>query len=128
MRITDSAREVLQQALQETGAHGLRVAIQETCCGKSPVIGLDVYTEDDQPETINDINIVIPEEARDVVDGLEIDLVNGELVVLNTVCGCGGHEGGCCGGHGESHHDHGEGCCGHGEDHHHHGEGCCHHE
>ncbi|WP_294729615.1 hypothetical protein [uncultured Faecalibaculum sp.] len=128
MRITDSAREVLQQALQETGAHGLRVAIQETCCGKSPVIGLDVYTEDDQPETINDINIVIPEEARDVVDGLEIDLVNGELVVLNTVCGCGGHEGGCCGGHGESHHDHGEGCCGHGEGHHHHGEGCCHHE
>ncbi len=120
MKITDSAREVLQQALQETGAHGLRVAIQETCCGKSPVIGLDVYTEDDQPETINDINIVIPEEARDVVDGLEIDLVNGELVVLNTVCGCGGH--------GESHHDHGEGCCGHGEGHHHHGEGCCHHE
>lgn len=35
MKITDSAREVLQQALQETGAHGLRVAIQETCCGKA---------------------------------------------------------------------------------------------
>lgn len=76
MKITDSAKEVLQQALNETGAHGLRVAIQETCCGKSPVIGLDVYTEDDQPETVNDINIVIPEEARDVVDGLELSLIH----------------------------------------------------
>ena len=81
MKITDSAKDVLQQALNETGAHGLRVAIQETCCGKSPVIGLDVYTEDDQPETVNDINIVIPEEARDVVDGLEIDLIVALLLV-----------------------------------------------
>lgn len=125
MKITDSAKEALLQVIEETQADGLRVAIQETCCGKSPVIGLDVYADQDQPEKINDISIVIPEEARDIAEGLEIDLVNGELVVLNTVCGCGGHDGGCCGGHGEGHdHDHGDGCCG-GHGHSHEG-GCCH--
>lgn len=96
MKISDNAKEVLLQAFEENNADGLRVAIQETCCGKCPVIGLDVYNEEDAPEEINGIKIVIPEEAKPITDEIEIDLVNGELVILNTVCGCGGGCGGDC--------------------------------
>lgn len=127
MKITDSARDALKNLLAENEADGLLVGIHETCCGKSPVFQLAVFDENDTPEVFNEISLVIPEPARDALDDLIIDEVNGELVVMSTAvepggC-CGGHghgEGGCCGGHGHDHEE--EGCCGgHGE------VGCCGH-
>lgn len=91
MKITDPARDVLKEVIEENNADGLRVVIQETCCGKSPMIGLDVFEEGEARDSINGIDIAIPEEARDLMEEVEIDLVNGELVILNTVCGCGGN-------------------------------------
>lgn len=126
MKISDNAKEVLVPLIKENGADGLRAAIQETCCGMQPVIGLDMFQEGEAPVEFNGVPMVIADEAKDIMEDLEIDLVNGELVILTTVqgCGCGHHHDGdheCCGGH---HHDEGHECC-HGHDDHDHE--CCHH-
>ena len=89
------------------------------------------------------LTLLYAEEADAAAAGLDWSLLDGD----EDGCGCGGHGGGCCGGHGHEdgreccggHHDgeghgHGEGCCGgHGEGHGHgHGDGghhcCCHGE
>lgn len=116
MKITDSARDALKNLLAENGADGLLVGIHETCCGKSPVFQLAAFDENDTPESFNEINLVIPDEARDALDDLIIDEVNGELVVMSTAVDAGG----CCGGHGHHHGEEGGCCGGHG-----HGEGSC---
>lgn len=127
MKISDAAKEALTAIIEENGADGLRAGIQETCCGKNPVIALDKFEEGEEPEVFNGIKMVILPDSREIMEELEIDLVNDELVILQTVggCGCGhhhedGHE--CCGGH---HHEDGHECCGghhHDDDHE-----CCHH-
>lgn len=125
MKITDTARDALKSLLAENEADGLLVGFHETCCGTPPLFQLAAFDENDTPETINEIGLVIPDEAKDALEDLIIDVVNDELVVMSTAVeagGCCGHhghgDGGCCGGH--EHHEE-EGCCGgHG-----HGEGGC---
>lgn len=107
MKITEEAKNVLNQVLEENNADGLLVSLQETCCGKSPVFQIAVFDENDPIEEIDGIKVSAGEDEKTVVEDMVIDLVNGELVVLNTVCGCGGecshdhegHEGGCCSNH-----------------------------
>ena len=104
MKITEEAKKVLNQVLEENKADGLLVTLQETCCGKSPVFQIAVFDENDPKEEIDGIQVSAGEDEKAVIEDMVIDLVNGELVVLNTVCGCGdgchhdheGHEGGCC--------------------------------
>ncbi|WP_305151159.1 hypothetical protein [uncultured Dubosiella sp.] len=124
MKITNEASPVLVQLLKEKKADGLMMEINETCCGKSPVFAIVVFDENDKPETIDGISVLIPEEQKELAEKIVIDLVNGELVVMAPEM-----EGGCNCHHDEEHeccghdHDHGEGCCGG------HGHGCgCHHE
>lgn len=124
MKITDQARDALNEIFKNNGVNGLRMDITETCCGKSPVIAMDILDDGDIKEQVNGVDVVIPDELEELADTLVIDQIDGELVVLNSVCGCHhDHEDGeCCGGHG--HHDHEDGSCcgGHG-----HGNGgCCH--
>lgn len=96
MKITESAQKALKELLAANSADGLLVEIQETCCGKSPVFGLARFEEGDTPETVDGIQIVIPEEARNEIEGLTIDLEDGELIVTGAqACGCGEGCGGC---------------------------------
>lgn len=126
MKITDEARDVLKGVISENNADGLLVELTRTCCGEAPVFRFAAFDENDKPESINGIDIVVPENIGDALDDLIIDMVNGELVVMSSAaggCGCGGHEdGGCCGSHEEDgccggSHEEESGCCG--------GGGCC---
>lgn len=107
MKITDEARDVLKQVFDENNANGLLVSIQETCCGKSPVFQVAILDDEDPKDEINGINVSAGKDEKEVIDDMIIDFVNGELVVLNSVCGCG--DGGC----GHHDHDHEGGCCHH---------------
>lgn len=95
MKISDQAKEVLKTILKENNLDGLRVEIQESCCGKSPVIGLDTFGENEQPQMINDIAVIIPEDAKEAVEDLEIDVVDDQLVVLGSSCSCSDDCGHC---------------------------------
>lgn len=44
MKITEEAKNVLNQVLAENNADGLLVTLQETCCGKNPVFQMAVLT------------------------------------------------------------------------------------
>lgn len=101
MKITDNAKQALNQIFEESGVDGLLVEIKETCCGKSPVFAIAKFDENDIVEDVDGVKIVIPDDAREDVENVVIELADGELVVMNAVCGCG--EGGCGGG----------GCCSH---------------
>lgn len=114
MKITNEAKTALQTILSQNDADGLLMELSETCCGKTPMFRIAKYDETDSPKVFNDIKVVIPEEALSLADQMMIDLVDGELVVLNEVaggCGCSSHHEeenhGCCVGHG------GCGCSGH---------------
>lgn len=138
MKITEEAKNVLNQVLAENNADGLLVTLQETCCGKNPVFQMAVFDENNPVDEIDGIRVCAGEDEKSVIEDMMIDLVNGELVVLNTVCGCGDgchhdheHDGECCSSHehdGEccGNHESESGCCSnHGNEGH---GGCCHHE
>lgn len=125
MKITEEGKKALEDIMAQTKADGLMVEMQESCCGFTPVFRLATFDENDKPEDVDGIKIVIPEAAKELTENLVIDLSHGELVVMNAGCGCGdghGHgEDGCCGG-GHHHHEEGHECCG---GHGHHEGGCC---
>lgn len=125
MKITEPALAELKKLLSDNGADGLEVVLQQTCCGVSPAFQMVRFDENDTPDDIEGVKILASDpQAKEAVADVIIDLQDGELVVFNPVCGCGGHDHdheGCCGGHD---HNHEGGCCS-GHDHDHEG-GCCH--
>jgi len=119
MKITEPALAELKKLLSDNGADGLEVVLQQTCCGVSPAFQMVRFDENDKPEDVDGVMILADDpRAKESVKDVIIDLQNGELVVFNPVCGCGGHDHGddheCCGGHGHDHGDDHECCGGHG--------------
>lgn len=106
MKVTEPAKQALNQILTDNQADGLQVVLQQSCCGVSPVFQLVRFDAEDRPDDIDGIQILIDDEAREAVSEVIIDLKDGELVVYNPVCGCGS---GCS--HDDHDHQCGSGCC-----------------
>lgn len=105
MQITDEARDDLQRLIQENNAHGLRVVLEQTCCSKVPVVGLDLFNGEDAPVDINTIPVVFTDIPKEAAESLVLDKVDGQLVLMDTAekeqdCSCCAGGDGCC--HGNS--------------------------
>ncbi|MDW7617343.1 adhesin [Peribacillus simplex] len=57
MKITDGAKQLLENFLNEKGAEGIRLSSVAGCCGPQFTITLDAPTESDKIETINGIKV-----------------------------------------------------------------------
>ena len=57
MKITDGAKQLLENFLQEKGAEGIRLTTTSGCCGPQFAITLDAPQESDKIETINGIKV-----------------------------------------------------------------------
>lgn len=93
MKITDGAKELLAEVLQENGAEGIRLYYTEGCCGPQFALSLDAPQEGDSVQTVNGITVAMDFQIEDN-DELTLDMEEGEngtgLVLLGTGgCGCG---------------------------------------
>ncbi len=59
MKITDGAKELLENFLNEKGAGGIRLTSVAGCCGPQFTISLDEPIESDTVSTINGIKVAI---------------------------------------------------------------------
>lgn len=59
MKITDGAKELLENFLHEKGAEGIRLTSVAGCCGPQFSISLDTPEESDTVKTINGIIVAI---------------------------------------------------------------------
>ncbi|MEK4010212.1 adhesin [Peribacillus sp. FSL M8-0224] len=59
MKITDGAKELLENFLNEKGAGGIRLTSVAGCCGPQFTISLDEPQESDNIKTINGIKVAI---------------------------------------------------------------------
>ena len=64
MKITDGAKQLLEDFLNEKGAEGIRISSIAGCCGPQFAISLDAPEETDKIETINGIQVAIDSEVR----------------------------------------------------------------
>ena len=93
VEITDTARDKLKEILNENEGKYLRILLQGVGWG-GPRLGmvLDEPDKNEQPLSINGIDVLIDEYERSFTDGTVIDYVkqaNGEGFVINNSCsGC----------------------------------------
>lgn len=65
MKITDSAKQLLENFLTEKGAESIRIATTAGCCGPQFVISLDAPQESDKIETINGIKVAFDSQVTE---------------------------------------------------------------
>lgn len=59
MKITDGAKQELENVLSENGAEGIRLYSVSGCCGPQFALSLDAPQESDTVEVINGIKVAI---------------------------------------------------------------------
>lgn len=57
MKITDGAKQLLENFLSEKGAEGIRLSTTAGCCGPQFAISLDAPQKSDTIQTINGIQV-----------------------------------------------------------------------
>ncbi|TXC89784.1 adhesin [Metabacillus litoralis] len=90
MKITNDAKEVLEQFLTEKGAEGIRLTSVAGCCGPQFTITLDAPIETDKVNTINGITVAVDAQITDT-DELTLDIeedADGAGLVLLGASNC----------------------------------------
>lgn len=90
MKITDGAKQLLENFLQEKGAEGIRLSTVAGCCGPQFTITLDAPIESDKIETINGIKVALDSQVTDTEE-LTLDIEenqNGAGLVLIGASSC----------------------------------------
>ncbi|MBT2603687.1 adhesin [Bacillus sp. ISL-53] len=59
MKITDAAKQLLENVLNENGAEGIRLTSVAGCCGPQMALSLDAPQEKDTIQTINGIKVAV---------------------------------------------------------------------
>lgn len=90
MKITDGAKQLLENFLQEKGAEGIRLSTVAGCCGPQFTITLDPPIESDKIETINGIKVAFDSQVTGTEE-LTLDIEenqNGAGLVLIGASSC----------------------------------------
>lgn len=90
MKITDEAKVLLKEALDEKKADGIRLRTSRSCCGTSLRFELVTITDKDTPEDINGLSVLMDEETRSWTGIVTIDAANGRLTLHDSAASCCG--------------------------------------
>lgn len=107
MQISDSAKVILENMLEEEGKNCLTFFVQGHGCHSQLCMDFIVVSEANQ---INGLNVEMNEETSRMLEDIILDANDGNLVIRSTApatgCGgcsgcasdegCGGCDGGCC--------------------------------
>ncbi|WP_010632883.1 iron-sulfur cluster biosynthesis family protein [Sporolactobacillus vineae] len=94
LKVTDEAKEMLNQSMKAHQCDCLRVFMKPGCCGMSLNFGLDTKKPEEQATAINGVPVIMDGQAQQETDGLTISVDEGKLVIDGGSCGCGSS--GCC--------------------------------
>lgn len=92
MKITDGAKELLEEVLKENRAEGIRLYYTEGCCGPQFALSLDAPEEGDSVQNVNGIKVAMDFQIEDN-DELTLEIEEGENGTGLVLLGAGG--GGC---------------------------------
>src|SRR4051794_1386621 len=87
MKITDEAKQLLENFLNEKGAEGIRLSSVAGCCGPQFAISLDAPMESDTIETINGIKVAFDSQVTGTEE-LTLDKEEGAGLVLIGASNC----------------------------------------
>lgn len=90
MKITDEAKQLLNKALDEKKADGIRMRTSRSCCGTSLRFELVTVTDQDRPEDINGLSVLMDEETRTWTGTVTIDAEDGRLILHDSAASCCG--------------------------------------
>ena len=88
MKITDDAKLVIKEALQEQNFDSVALSLKETATGYGLAMELVNKKDDDRVVNVNEIDVIMDEETELALITTIFDAQNGELVLAQ--------EGGCC--------------------------------
>lgn len=86
MKITDQAKEYIQQAMQENNVSTLRFFGIQGCCGVNLGVSLQDAEENDLLEDVNGVKVAIQHEMKEQLNNVILDVEedNGDMgLVLN---------------------------------------------
>ncbi len=81
MIITDAAKPLVLEALEQNNADSLEVVVLRSCCSSSWVLGYRKLQEGDAPEFINGIPVIMDEAGRKWAEKVTLEVKSG---LLNT--------------------------------------------
>jgi Fe-S cluster assembly iron-binding protein IscA len=87
MKITDGAKQLLENFLSKKRAEGIRLTTKEGCCGPEFTITLGAPQETDTIETINGIKVAIDSEITSTEE-LTLDQEEKRLVLIGASSCC----------------------------------------
>lgn len=91
MKITDEAKQMLEQMLSENGAQGIRLYAVQGCCGPQYALSLEPPQPSDTQRVVNGISIAI-DQTINATEGLTLDKEENEkgpglvLMGANNCC------------------------------------------
>lgn len=90
MEITNEAKVLINRELSEQGANAIRLRTSRSCCGTSLRFELVSFTNQDQPENINGLSVLMDEETRAWTGTVTIDAADGRLTLHDSAASCCG--------------------------------------
>jgi len=92
MIITDEAKVLVTELLKTNGYDALQASLQSGCCGESLYFSFTNLKPEDQPVSVNGINVLMNGEVKPKTDTVTLKTnETGELVIEDTAKASG-----CC--------------------------------
>ena len=90
MKITDDAKKLIQETLDEEKADAIRLHTSISCCGKSLQFELVKLTGQEQPEIINGLSVLMNQETRAWTNTITLGERRGRLTLTDSAASCCG--------------------------------------
>lgn len=90
MKITDDAKKIFDEALADEKANAIRMSTSHSCCGASLSFEAVTLSNQDKPEDINGIAVIMDEETHKWTNGITIDVQGGHFTMSGGAPSCCG--------------------------------------
>lgn len=89
MLITDTAKEMLINAMEENDAKGIRFYfVGQGCCGPQLGLSLDAPEENDVIKEVNGVQVAVDQRVLNMAEEVTIDLQDGSLALIGLPDNC----------------------------------------
>jgi len=100
MQISDEAKKKFEELFAANNCDCLKAMVEKSCCSSSLVFDLVKLEANDKAVSINGVNVLMDDEAKEKAEMISITVNNGELAIKDESscsCGCGSDCGSGCG-------------------------------
>lgn len=90
MKITDEAKLLIKESLASNDCDCLQVTLERSCCGTSFRFTPIKLPSDKNPESVNDISVLMDSRTRAITETITLAVKDGELIIKDDKPSC------CC--------------------------------